>query len=96
MPIVRLIYCKFPADQSEQAERNWRENCGPLMIRQDGCLSEELLRCVDNPGEVISYSEWADQAAVDAYLKSEAFEKIKKHNRNIKGAEVTVKHYERV
>lgn len=96
MSIVRLIFCKFPADQAAKAERNWRENCAPLMIEQEGCLSEELLRCVDNPGEMISYSEWDSQEAVDAYLDSDAYGKIKKHNRNIKDAEVTVKHYELV
>jgi hypothetical protein len=57
MSIIRLIFVNVSPDQAEQAERIWKDHCAPLMIRQQGCLSEQLLRCTDNPGEMISYSE---------------------------------------
>lgn len=96
MPIVRLIYVRVPADQSEKAQQNWKEHCAPLMIRQKGCLSEEMLRGTDDPGELISYSQWDSEDSIGEYLKSEDHKAIKRHNRDIEGADVTVKHYELV
>lgn len=96
MPMIRIIYASFPADQTEKAAANWKQYCAPLMIRQDGCISEELLRCIDNPGEMISFSEWEDMASVEKYLGSQDHQEIKRHNRNIEGAKVVVKHYETV
>jgi hypothetical protein len=54
MPVIRIIHVTFPPDQAQKAERNWMESCAPIMIRQSGCRSEELLRSKDNPGEYIS------------------------------------------
>jgi heme-degrading monooxygenase HmoA len=51
---------------------------------------------MENPGEYISYSEWDSEANIQRYLKSEDHQEIKRHNRNIVGAQVVVKHYERV
>lgn len=96
MSVIRLIYCTFPPGQAGKAESNWKEECAPLMIRQDGCISEQLLKCTGAPGEFISYSEWEDEASIERYLESDDHEEIKRRNRNIEGAEVTIKHYERV
>ena len=96
MPIIRIIYVTFPPDQAAKAERNWTESCAPIMTRQPGCRSEELLRCKENPGEYISYSEWEDQESIQSYLQSEDHQEIKRHNRNIEGAKVEVRHYELV
>jgi heme-degrading monooxygenase HmoA len=94
MPIVRMIYTTFPPEQSAEAEKDWKEECAPLMIRQPGCRSEELLRSVSSPGEYISYSEWADAASIENYLKSDDHQEIKRRTSNIKGATVVVKSYE--
>jgi heme-degrading monooxygenase HmoA len=64
------------------------------MIRQPGCLSEKMLRCESVPGEYISYSELEDEASIKAY--SEDHQAIKRHNRNIPDAAVTVKTYQLV
>lgn len=96
MTVTRLIFATFPADQAEKAEQNWKEKCAPLMIRQEGCLSEQLLRCKDQPGEFVSYSEWESEGAIEKYLQSEDHQEIKRHNTNITGATVVVKHYERI
>jgi len=96
MTIVRIIYASFPPEQTERALQNWKEKCAPLMIRQPGCMSEELLRCIDTPGEFLSYSEWDSMANVEKYLESKDHQEIKRQNRNIAGAEVVVKHYELV
>ena len=96
MPTIRMIHVTFPPDQAVTAERNWREKCAPLMIKQPGCLSEELLRCRENPGEYISYSEWENEGSIQKYLASEDHQEIKRHNRNITGAQVMVKHYDLV
>ena len=54
MSIVRLIFVKVGAADVPKAERVWKKECAPLMIRQKGCLSEELLKSIDSPGELIS------------------------------------------
>lgn len=96
MSIIRMIYTTFPAEFAEQAERNWKEKCAPIMIRQPGCISEQLLRCRENPGEYISYSEWDSEESIRTYLASPDHQEIKRHNRNISGATVVVKNYEQV
>ena len=93
MSVIRIIYASFPPEQADKAVANWKQYCAPLMIRQDGCLSEELLTCTDRPGEFISYSEWDGEASIRKYLASDDHQEIKRHNRNIEGAEVVVKHY---
>ena len=95
MPIARLIFVSVDPREMGEAERIWKEECAPLMIRQPGCLSEELLKCLDAPGEYISYSEWQDQASIDRYLASPAHEEIRQHTRGFQGGKrPSVKCYE--
>lgn len=95
MPIARLIYVSVSPDSTQEAERIWKQDCAPLMIQQPGCMSEELLKCVDAPGEYISYSEWEDQGSIDKYLASPAHEQIRQHTRGLQGGgRPVVKRYE--
>src|SRR5687768_8758856 len=79
MAIVRLIFVKLNPADGPAAERLWKQECAPLMITQDGCLSEELLKSIEAPGEYISYSVWENQASIDKYRASEAHQQIKRH-----------------
>ena len=79
MAIVRLIFVNLNPADGPAAERLWKEECAPLMITQDGCLSEELLKSLEAPGEYISYSVWENQAAIDRYRASDAHQQIKRH-----------------
>ncbi len=92
--IIRLIHVKVDASQIAEVERIWKEDCAQLMIKQKGCLSEKLLKCADVPGEFISYSEWENQAAIDAYRSSEDHKKIQQHSRALQGAKADVKRYQ--
>jgi heme-degrading monooxygenase HmoA len=94
MPIVRMIVTTVPAGMGSQAERNWKEKCAPLMIKQPGCLLERMLRSKDNSGQYISYAEWDNEESIRAYLKSADHQEIKRHNTNITGAKVVVKEYD--
>ncbi|MGE5538749.1 MAG: antibiotic biosynthesis monooxygenase family protein [Gemmatimonas sp.] len=94
MSIVRLIYVKVKPDQQAEAEKVWKEDCAPLMIKQPGCLSEKLLKCVDAPGEYISYSEWESESAIDKYRKSKDHDTIQQHSRRLTGAKAEVKKYQ--
>jgi heme-degrading monooxygenase HmoA len=96
MSIFRLIHIKVDPSENAAAERIWNEDCGPLMIRQKGCVSERLLKCMDSPGEYISYSEWEDQAAIDRYRDSDDHKTIQSHSRKLQGAQAEVKRYEAV
>lgn len=94
MSVVRLIFVTVTQEDAAAAERIWKEECAPLMIRQEGCRSEELLRSTDTPGELISYSVWADRQSIDRYLASSAHAEIKGHTRRLKIASApVVKHY---
>ena len=83
MAIVRLIFVKLNPADAEAAERLWKKECAPLMIKQEGCLSEELLRSIEAPGEYISYSVWENQACIDRYRASEAHQQIKRHGASL-------------
>ncbi len=85
MLIARLIYVALKPEQAAEAERVWKQECAPPMIQQPGCLSEELLKCLDAPGEYISYSEWQDQPSIDCYRTSGAHEQIKRHTPGLEG-----------
>ena len=94
MPIVRLIYVTVKPEDADNAEKLWKQHCAPLMIQQPGCMSEELLKCTDAPGEYISYSEWDSAKAIEQYLKSEAHQEIKRHSATVHHGQVAVKRYE--
>ncbi len=94
MPIVRMIVTTVPPNMGTQAERNWKEKCAPLMVKQPGCMLERMLRSKDNLGEYISYAEWDTEESIRAYLRSADHQEIKRHNENIEGAKVVVKQYE--
>jgi len=94
MSVVRMIYVKVKPESRDEAERVWKEDCAPLMIKQPGCLSEKLLKCHDEPGEYISYSEWEDDAAIEAYRKSKDHDVIVAHSNKLAGAKSQVKTYE--
>lgn len=93
MSIIRLIHVKVAADQVDQAETIWKTECAPLMIKSPGCITERLLSCIDERGEMISYSEWEDENAIEAYRKSDAHKEIQGHARKLQGAKAVVKRY---
>jgi heme-degrading monooxygenase HmoA len=95
MSIIRLIHIRIDPSETENAVLVWKAECAPLMIQQNGCLSEKLLRCKDAP-EFISYSEWESEAAIEAYRNSEAHKEIVRHARALKGAKAEVKLYDLV
>jgi heme-degrading monooxygenase HmoA len=93
--ITRMIFVNVPKEKTAEAERMWKQECAPLMIKQPGCLSEQFLRGREDPGEFISLSAWENQAAIDKYRESEAHQDIQRHTRALMNvAKVTVKTYE--
>lgn len=93
--ITRMIIVTVPKERAAEAERIWKQQCAPLMIQQPGCLSEEFLRSLDNPGELISLQTWQDQKAIDQYRASPGHQEILKHTRGLMGvSKVEVKNYE--
>ncbi|OGA76360.1 MAG: antibiotic biosynthesis monooxygenase [Betaproteobacteria bacterium] len=79
MSVVRLIFVTVKPEDASAAERVWKTDCAPLMIKQKGCLSEELLKSTEVPGEYISYAEWDNQASIERYLASADHQLIKQH-----------------
>jgi heme-degrading monooxygenase HmoA len=91
--IIRHVVVRTPVTRAADIERLWKRECAPLMIRQPGCIREELLRCLDDPEAFISVAEWADQQAIERYPASPAHEQIKRLAREVAGARATVKTY---
>jgi heme-degrading monooxygenase HmoA len=95
--IVRLIFVKVKPQDGPAAERLWKDECAPLMIKQKGCLSEEMLKSMEAPGEYISYSVWENQECIDRYRASDAHQEIKRHGARLAVEEPpVVKEYELV
>jgi heme-degrading monooxygenase HmoA len=93
--IIRMILVNVPKERTAEAERLWKEECAPLMIKQPGCLSEQFLRGRENTGEFISLSTWENQAAIDKYRASEAHKAVQQHTRGLMNvAKVEVKTYD--
>ena len=93
--ITRMILVNVPKERVAEAERLWKEECAPLMIKQPGCLSEQFLRGRENTGEFISLSTWENQAAIDKYRASEAHKAVQQHTRGLMNvAKVEVKTYD--
>src|SRR3954468_3911453 len=95
MSVIRLIHIRLDPSETEKAERVWKTECAPLMIQQQGCLSEKLLRGHE-PGEFISYSEWESEKDIERYRNSDAHKEIVRHARSLKGADAVVKLYDLV
>lgn len=95
MTVARLIYVKVSPGKVSEAHQVWKEECAPLMIKQPGCLSEELLKGIDDPTEMISYSEWQDEQSIDRYLASSDHQEILRHTQGLSdGSDPLVKHFE--
>ncbi|HEY2975395.1 MAG TPA: antibiotic biosynthesis monooxygenase family protein [Pyrinomonadaceae bacterium] len=93
--ITRMIFVTVPTEKAGEAEKMWKQQCAPLMIKSPGCVSEEFLRGRENPGEFISLSSWESQQAIDKYRASDAHKEIQKHTRGLMDvSKVQVKTYE--
>jgi heme-degrading monooxygenase HmoA len=93
--ITRMIFVTVPTEKAGEAEKMWKQQCAPLMIKAPGCVSEEFLRGRENRGEFISLSSWENQEAIDKYRTSDAHKEIQKHTRGLMGvSKVEVKTYE--
>ena len=93
--ITRMIIVTVPREQTAEAERIWKHECAPIMIQQQGCLSEQFLRNLDNPGELISLQTWQDRKTIDQYRAGPGHQEILKHTRGLMGvSKVEVKNYE--
>jgi heme-degrading monooxygenase HmoA len=94
MTIGRVIMITVPPENAADAERVWKTECGPLMIRQKGCRSEKLMKSLDRPGLYISYSEWDSADDIDRYRESTDHETIQSETYALEGARAVVWCYE--
>ena len=93
--ITRMIIVTVPREKTIEAERIWKMECAPIMIQQPGCVSEEFLRNLDQPGEMISLQIWQDQRSIDQYRAGAGHQEILKHTRGLMGvSKVEVKNFE--
>ncbi len=94
MTIARVILINVAEGDSGDAERVWKEECTPLMIRQKGCRSEKLMRSLDRPDLYISYSEWDSMEDIERYRSGTDHDTIQSEVRALEGARAVVWCYE--
>ena len=94
MTVARVIMINVPEANAMEAERVWKTDCAPLMIRQRGCRSEKLMKSLDRPGLYISYSEWDSLEDIDRYREGNDHDTIQSETRALQGARAVVWCYE--
>ena len=94
MTVARVILINVPEANTDDAERVWKAECAPLMVRQQGCNSEKLMKSLDRPGLYISYSEWDSRDDIDRYRKTTDHDTIQSETRTLQGARAVVWCYE--
>ncbi len=94
MTIARVILINLANGKSGDAERVWKEECAPLMIRQKGCRSEKFMRSLDRPELYISYSEWDSMEDVERYRSGTDHKTIQSEVHALEGARAVVWCYE--
>jgi heme-degrading monooxygenase HmoA len=92
--ITRLIFVRVPESKMADAERTWKTVCGAKMITVKGCLSEQLLKSREVPGEYISMATWDSAESIEAYRESQAHKEIRQATRGLTNEPVVVKTYE--
>ena len=76
--IARITSVKVPEEKIKDAVKMWKEEMGPLIVKQHGCMSHLLMQSRDLPSHIISLSLWANQQGIDQYVSSPAREDIRK------------------
>ncbi len=88
--IARVTSITVPDEKIKDTVKVWKEQWGPLIVKQNGCLSHLLMQNRQHPGQVISLSLWANQHVIDDYVASPAREEIRKNTRgDLAALEVT-------
>lgn len=94
MTIGRVIMITVPPETAQDAERVWKTECAPLMVRQKGCRSEKLMKSLDRPGLYVSYSEWDSTEDIDRYRTSTDHKTIRSETYALEGSRAVVWCYE--
>ncbi|HSR55158.1 MAG TPA: antibiotic biosynthesis monooxygenase family protein [Alphaproteobacteria bacterium] len=94
MTVARVILINVPEEKRKEAERVWKTECAPLMVRQQGCLSEKFMKSIDRPELYISYSEWDSMDSINKYREGADHKIIQSETRGLQGARAVVWSYE--
>jgi quinol monooxygenase YgiN len=88
--IARITSIKVPDDKIKDTVKLWKEQWGPIIVKQSGCLSHLLMQNREKPGQVMSLSLWANQHGIDDWVASAARAEIRKTTRgDLAALEVT-------
>ncbi len=70
--VIRLVRMRF---RSEEVERFLAlyDRAYPVIVKQPGCHSVQLVREVNDPTAFATWSVWNDEASLDAYRRSAFF-----------------------
>ena len=84
--VTRMIFITVTPEKVAEAERIWKNECGPLLMKQRGCMTHLFMRSRENPHKFVSLSHWATPQAIDEYAASAAREEISSYTRGVLGA----------
>jgi quinol monooxygenase YgiN len=74
--IVRLTYCKFSPDSTDEARNIYNRDIVPVARMQKGNLGIRLIEPVDKSNDFISISDWASQEDAEAYESSGVYKNL--------------------
>jgi len=74
--IVRLTYCKFNPDSTDEAKRIYNEDIVPVAKSQMGNLGIRMIEPVDKSDDFISISEWATEEDAERYETSGVYNNL--------------------
>ena len=79
--IARIVSIHVPEGKADETQKIWKNQWGPLIVQQPGCLSHLFMRHHDDPKRFISLSLWAHRHAIDQFVASPAREEIRQNTR---------------
>ncbi|KJV24958.1 antibiotic biosynthesis monooxygenase [Aquitalea magnusonii] len=69
--MIAVISEVWVAVGQESAYQHWAERLRPLLQQMDGFVSSERFHSTSEPGKVLSFSVWRDEAALHAWQQQE-------------------------
>lgn len=73
--VINAIIYTFSSDDAEHAAALLRA-LRDAARAEPGCVRYEVARSLENPGVFALYEEYVDEAALEAHLASEAFNRL--------------------
>ncbi len=72
--LVNVVLYTFPAEKIDEVERTLKA-LRDSSRAEEGCITFDVSRSLEDPNAFVLYEEWNDQAALDVHYETEGFKK---------------------